>query len=63
MSEWLPLEELERLLQSVDVLEPLTAGEVRTLASGAALRRLGAGESMPVGHQTHAQRTVLSVLR
>jgi CRP/FNR family transcriptional regulator, cyclic AMP receptor protein len=59
MSEWLPMEELERLLQSVEVLEPLPAGEVRTLASGATLRRLGAGETMPVNPQTHAQRTVL----
>ncbi|MDQ3864251.1 MAG: Crp/Fnr family transcriptional regulator [Actinomycetota bacterium] len=59
MSEWLSLEKLVRLLQSVDVLEPLPAEEVRTLAFGAALRRLSAGESMPLDPKTHAQQTLL----
>ena len=37
MSEWLPSEEVQRLLVGVDILEPVPAGEVRTRASDAAL--------------------------
>ena len=59
MSEWLPSEEVQRLLVGVDILEPLPPGEVRTLASDAALRRLGTGEDMLVTPQMHAQRTAL----
>jgi hypothetical protein len=59
MSEWLPLEEVQRLLVGVAILEPLPPGEVRTLASDAALRRLGAGEDMLVTPQMHAQRPAL----
>jgi CRP/FNR family transcriptional regulator, cyclic AMP receptor protein len=59
MSEWLPLEEVQRLLVGVAILEPLPPGEVRPLASDAALRRLGAGEDMLVTPQMHAQRTAL----
>ena len=59
MSEWLSSEEVQRLLVGVDILEPLPPGEVRTLASDAALRRLGAGEDMLVTPQMHAQRTAL----
>jgi CRP/FNR family cyclic AMP-dependent transcriptional regulator len=59
MSEWVPLEELERLLAGVDVLDPLPRGEVRALVSGVTLRRLGVGETMLVGPETHARQTVL----
>ena len=59
MSEWLPLEEVQRLLVGVAILEPLPLGEARTIASDAALRRLGAGEDMLVTPQMHAQRTAL----
>ena len=38
MTEWMPLEELERLLSMVDVFETLPPHEMRSLASGAVLR-------------------------
>ena len=40
MTEWMPLEELERLLSMVDVFEtlPLPPHDMRALASGAVLR-------------------------
>jgi CRP/FNR family cyclic AMP-dependent transcriptional regulator len=59
MSEWLAVEEVQRLLVGVDIFEPLPLGEVRTLASEAAMRRLGAGEDMLLAPQMHAQRTAL----
>jgi hypothetical protein len=34
MTEWLRLDELDRLLASVDVFEPLTPPELRALARG-----------------------------
>jgi hypothetical protein len=38
MTEWMPLEKLERLLSMVDVFESLPPHDMRTLASGAVLR-------------------------
>jgi CRP/FNR family cyclic AMP-dependent transcriptional regulator len=59
MTEWLPLEELDRLLASVDVFEPLPPRELRALARGASLERLGAGEGMTVEPREHARRVIL----
>jgi hypothetical protein len=47
VTEWIPLDELERLLAMVDVFEPLASpGELRVLSSGASLERLRTGETM-----------------
>ena len=59
VSEWMPLEELERLFTLVDVFEPLPPRELRALASGASLERLAAGETMLVGPREHAQRMIV----
>ena len=59
MTEWLHLDELERLLASVDVFEPLTHPELRALAGGASLERLGAGEGMTVEPSEHARRVIV----
>jgi CRP/FNR family transcriptional regulator, cyclic AMP receptor protein len=61
VSEWMPIEELERLLAMVDAFEPLPRRELRRLASGASLERLGAGEKMAVDPREHA-RTVIVLL-
>ena len=42
---WMPMEELQRLLALVDVLEPLPPRELRELASHASLDRLKARET------------------
>lgn len=59
MPEWMPLDQLERLLSRVDVLEPLTPRELRALASGSTLDRLRAQEAMTVGPQAHARQLIL----
>jgi CRP-like cAMP-binding protein len=59
MTEWLPLDELERLLASVDVFEPLTPPGLRALSKGASLERLGAGEGMTVEPREHARRVIV----
>ncbi len=59
MIEWLHLDELNRLLASVDVCEPLPPRELRALARGASLERLGAGEGMKVEPHEHARRVIV----
>ena len=59
MTEWLHLDELERLLASVDVFEPLTHPQLRALAGGASLERLGAGEGMTIEPREHARRVIV----
>ncbi len=59
MTEWIPLEELERLLAMVDVFEPLPPPELRALSSGASLERLRTGEAMMVGPREHARRVIV----
>jgi CRP/FNR family cyclic AMP-dependent transcriptional regulator len=59
MTEWLPLDELEHLLASVDVFEPLTPPELRALARRASLERLGAGDGMTVEPREHARRVIV----
>jgi CRP-like cAMP-binding protein len=59
MTEWLRLDELERLLASVDVFEPLPPPQLRALARGASLERLGAGERMTVEPREHARRVIV----
>ena len=59
MTEWLHLSELDRLLASVDVFEPLTPPELRALARGASLERLGVGEGMTVEPREHARRVIV----
>ena len=59
MTEWLRLDELDRLLASVDVFEPLTPPQLRALARGASLERLGAGEGMTVEPREHARRVIV----
>ncbi|MDQ5813014.1 MAG: Crp/Fnr family transcriptional regulator [Actinomycetota bacterium] len=54
MTEWMDLEELGRLLALVDVFERLPPEELRVLASGVSLERLGAKETMMVGPREHA---------
>ena len=61
MSDWMSLRELARLLARVDVLEAAPAPELRTLASGGTLRRLGAAETMVVSPETHAERLIVLV--
>ncbi len=56
---WMPMEELVRLLASVDVLETLPSRELRELASRSSLERLGQRETMAVGPREHARRMVL----
>jgi CRP/FNR family transcriptional regulator, cyclic AMP receptor protein len=59
VTEWIPLEELERLLAMVDVFEPLPPPELRALSSGASLERLRTGETMMVGPREHARRVIV----
>lgn len=59
VSEWMPIEELERLLGMVDAFEPLPGRELRRLASGASLERLGARETMAVDPREHARRVIV----
>jgi hypothetical protein len=59
VSEWMPIEELERLLAMVGAFEPLPRRELRRLASGASLERLGAGEKMAVDPREHARRVIV----
>lgn len=59
VTEWMPLEKLQRLLAMVDVFETLPPPELRALASGAALERLEARETMMVGPQEHARRVIV----
>ena len=56
---WMPMEELQRLLASVDVLEILPSQELRELASHVSLDRLKARETMAVGPLEHARRIML----
>ncbi len=56
---WMPMEELVRLLATVDVLETLTPKELREFASRASLDRLEARETMVVGPREHARRMLL----
>ena len=53
------MEELVRLLATVDVLETLTPKELREFASRASLDRLEARETMVVGPRVHARRMLL----
>jgi CRP/FNR family transcriptional regulator len=53
------MEELQRLLALVDVLETLPPRELRELASHASLDRLKARETMAVGPREHARRMIL----
>jgi CRP/FNR family transcriptional regulator, cyclic AMP receptor protein len=53
------MEELVRLLGSVDVLETLPPQGLRELASGASLDRLQRRETMAVGPREHARRMML----
>ena len=59
MTEWLRLDELDHLLASVDVFEPLTPPQLRALAGGASLERLGAGERMTVEPREHDRRVIV----
>ena len=59
MTEWLRLDDLDRLLASVDVFEPLTPPELRALTRGASLEHLGAGEGMTVEPWEHARRMIV----
>ena len=59
MTEWLSLDELDRLLASVDVFEPLPSQELRALSKGASLERLGTGEGMTVEPREHARRVIV----
>ena len=43
VAEWMPLEDLQRLLAMVDVFESLPPPELRALTAGASLERLGPG--------------------
>jgi CRP/FNR family transcriptional regulator, cyclic AMP receptor protein len=56
---WMPMEELVRLLASVDVLETLPPRELRGLGSRASLDRLKAHETMAVGPREHARRMTM----
>ncbi|HKH12966.1 MAG TPA: cyclic nucleotide-binding domain-containing protein, partial [Rubrobacter sp.] len=56
---WMPMEELVRLLASVDVLETLPPRELREVASRASLDRLKARETMALGPREHARRMML----
>ena len=53
------MNELDRLLASVDVFEPLPPREFRALSKGASLERLGAGEGITVEPQEHARRVIV----
>ena len=59
MSAWMPIEELERLLAMVDAFESLPGRDLRRLASGASLERLGAGETMAVDPREHVGRVIV----
>ena len=53
------MQDLIRLLASVDVLETLSPQELRELASRASLDRLKVRETMAVGPREHARRMML----
>ena len=55
----MPVEEFDRLLGMVDVLETLPPGELRSLAARASLERVGAKETVWIGPQDHAQRVIV----
>ena len=59
VTEWMDLEELRRLLALVDVFERLLPEELRALASGASLERLGAKQTMMVGPREHPRRVLV----
>ena len=59
VTEWMDLEELRRLLALVDVFERLPPEELRALASGASLERLGAKQTMMVGPREHPRRVLV----
>ena len=59
MSEWMSLEEVERLLARVDIFESVSLREVRELASGCDLHRLEVREMIFVGPETRARRMIL----
>jgi CRP/FNR family transcriptional regulator, cyclic AMP receptor protein len=59
VTEWMPLDELDRLLAMVDVFEPLPPRELRALAVGASLERLRARERMTIGPREHARRMIV----
>jgi hypothetical protein len=59
VTEWIPLDELDRLLAMVDVFEPLPPRELRALSRGASLERLKTGETMMVGPREHARRVIV----
>jgi CRP/FNR family cyclic AMP-dependent transcriptional regulator len=59
VTEWMDLQELRQLLALVDVFERLPPEELRVLASGASLQRLGAKETMMVGPREHARRVLV----
>ncbi len=59
VTEWIPLDELDRLLAMVDVFEPLPPRELRALSGGASLERLKTGETMMVGPREHARRVIV----
>ena len=56
---WMPMEELVRLLASVDVLETMPPRELRELASRASLDRSKPRETIAVGPLEHARRVML----
>jgi CRP/FNR family transcriptional regulator, cyclic AMP receptor protein len=56
---WMSMEELQRLLASVDVLETLPLQDLRELASRVSLDRLKARETMTVGPWEHSRRIML----
>ncbi len=56
---WMPMEELVRLLASVDVLETLPPQELRELASRSSLDRLRKRETMAMDPREHARMMLL----
>jgi CRP/FNR family cyclic AMP-dependent transcriptional regulator len=59
VTDWIDIEELRQMLSLVDVFERLPPEELRVLASGASLERLGAKETMMVGPREHARRVIV----
>jgi CRP/FNR family transcriptional regulator, cyclic AMP receptor protein len=59
VTAWINLEELRRLLTLVDVFERLPPEELRVLASGASLERLGAKQTMMVGPREHPRWVIV----
>lgn len=56
---WMPMEELQHLLATVDILETLPPQELREFASRVSLDRLQARETMAVGPREHARAMML----